>query len=277
MTTLKLSASKISVSLAIGLFWTIANGLPGQSQSLSRWRPNTQDSMALTRRESRPSIVFNTPLPPSTGRPGRRSDAGSRGCGTEEVATAETVNVTPTSHSLLALVPVQRRAGSEGGAVTFGKTTAAYPRFWFYVPQPDALTAKFVLQDEDDNPIYQTEVALPKRAGVVSVALPTTIAPLATGKPYHWFFKLYCRPTSPPNSFVEGWVQRDNPSAELLRKLKTARLSDQVRLYAADGFWFDALNRSAELLGQNPGDRGWAELLKAIGLGTVATETIAMP
>lgn len=161
--------------------------------------------------------------------------------------------------------------------MVFGKTAAEYPTFWFYVPQQASATATFVLQDQDGKPIYQSDVALPQTAGILSLTLPATVAPLSTGKRYHWFFKLYCRSISPPDSFVDGWIQRESLTSDLTQQLKTATPPHQVRLYAANGFWFEALTTAAELRRTNSGDTAWAELLKAIGLESVAAEAIATP
>ncbi len=225
-------------------------------------------SMPVVLAQATAPIIFNNATPPSTGQPGRRSDAGSRGCGDGETTSAS------ESKPLLALVPVQKTAST---TVVFGKTAADHPTFWFYVPRRAGLTATFVLQDSDGNPVYQSDVALPKTAGVMSLQLPSTVVPLAAGKPYHWFFKLYCKSISPPDSFVDGWIQREAISPNLIQQLKTATLSQQVRLYAANGFWFDALTTAAELRRSNASDPAWAELLKAIALENVATEAIATP
>jgi len=217
-------------------------------------------------------IVFNDATPPSTGQPGRRSDAGSRGCGESESASDS------EPKPLLALVPAQETAQKPASStVVFGRTVAASPTFWFYLPHRSSLTATFVLQDQDGSPLYQSDVAVPKTAGILSVTLPATVAPLATGKRYHWFFKLYCRSLSPPDSFVDGWIQREALTSDLTQRLKNATLSQQVRLYAANGFWFDALTTAAALRRTTASDSSWAELLKAIGLETLATEAIATP
>lgn len=214
-------------------------------------------------------IVFNAADPPNTGQLGRRSDAGSRGCGESDALEAS------DSKPLLALVPVQKTSRAP---VVFGKTAAEHPTFWFYVPHRSALTATFVLQDQDGQSVYQADVALPQASGILRVALPATSHPLATSQPYHWFFKLYCRSISPPVSFVEGWIQRESLTSDLTQQLKLATLPQQkVRLYAANGFWFDALTTAAELRHKDSSDAAWADLLRAIGLESVAAEAIATP
>lgn len=237
---------KQTTLFAIALAVAISGNVLAQNQPAPTIVPNTNKP-----------IVFNATTPPSTGRPGRRSDAGSRGCGEDESSSLA------EPKSLLALVPIQETANTK---VVFGKTASEHPTFWFYVPHDSSLTATFVLQDSDGNPVYQSDVPLPQGSGILSVTLPSTVAPLETGKLYHWFFKLYCRSISPPDSFVDGWIQRESLTSDLSGKLQTATLQQQVRLYAANGFWFEALTAAAQLRQTHTEDSAWAELLRAIGL-----------
>jgi hypothetical protein len=213
-------------------------------------------------------IVLSADAPPGSGRPGRRSDAGSRGCAVEEASNEA------EAKPLLALVPIEKTAAS---TLIFGKTAATHPTLWFYVPQRSATTAVFVLQDQAGQSIYQSDVMIPKTAGMVSLKIPKTVAPLETGKPYHWYFKLYCRPSSPPDSFVDGWIQREVLTATLTQQIKTATRSQQVKLYNGNGFWFEALNTAAELRRKDSSDAEWAKLLGSIGLETLVEEPIGLP
>jgi Domain of Unknown Function (DUF928) len=202
--------------------------------------------------------------PPSTGVPGRRSDAGSRGCGDSDLV----------AKPLMALVPIQKTATAP---VVFGKTAAAHPTFWFYLPHRSPFTAKFVLQDQEGNSIYQSDVALPTDTNILSLTLPETVAPLATGKQYQWFFKLYCQSVSPPESFVNGWIQREAIPSDLIQRLNTASPQQQVQLYAKRGFWHESLDIAATLHQKNVTDTAWGELLRSIGLAEIAAEKIATP
>ncbi len=175
---------------------------------------------------------------------------------------------------LLALVPVQETAGS---TVVFGQTAAEYPTFWFYVPYDASFTATFVLQDQEGNPVYESDVPLPQSAGIFSLTLPATATPLEPGQPYHWFFKLYCDGVSPPDFFVDGWIQRETLSPDLAQQLQAATPQDQVRLYAANGFWFDALTTVVNLHRIDPEDAAWTDLLDAVNLDHVANEEIFLP
>jgi Domain of Unknown Function (DUF928) len=202
--------------------------------------------------------------PPSTGVPGRRSDAGSRGCGDGDLV----------AKPLMALVPIQKTATT---TVVLGKTAAAHPTFWFYLPHRSPFTAKFVLQDQEGNAIYQSDVDLPTNTNILGVTLPETVAPLATGKQYQWFFKLYCQSVAPPESFVNGWIQREALPSDLTARLNHASPQQQIQLYAKRGFWYESLDMAATLQQQNTANSAWGELLRSIGLEAIAAEAIVTP
>jgi hypothetical protein len=65
--------------------------------------------------------------------------------------------------------------------------------------------------------------------------------------------------------------------SDLTQQLQTATPSQQARLYAANGFWFEALATAAELRRANLEDSTWVDLLQAIGLETIAAEAIVTP
>ena len=161
--------------------------------------------------------------------------------------------------------------------MVFGKTAAGYPTFWFYVPHDALQTATFVLQDRQGSPVYESNVALSSTSGSISLTLPAVVPPLEPGEPYQYFFKLYCRSISPPDFFVSGWIQRELLTADLIQQLETATPQQKVRLYAANGFWFDALTKAAELRLANSEASAWTELLGAIGLEDLAAEAIVAP
>lgn len=214
-----------------------------------------------TANSSEPLVFAAPPPPPDIGEPGRRSDAGSRGC--EELNN----QVSRFQKKLLtAFVPVY--SGSE---LVLGATSSEHPTFWFYVPYQPPHTGKFVLRSQDGKSVYQTDVVLPDTPGVVSISLPSTAKPLEVDQRYHWYFKIYCQPKQPP-VFVNGWIQRKSLAPVLESQLEKATLRERVALYAANGIWYEALTASAELRRTNPNDLNWAALLQAIGLEDMALE-----
>jgi hypothetical protein len=119
-----------------------------------------------------------------------------------------------------------------------------------------------VLQDQDDNLVKVSEIALPQRSGAFSVVIDT---PLEVGQLYHWYFSIYCE--AEPIAYVDGWIQRQAVSPALVNQLETVTtLDDKVRLYAANGFWYEALTVAAELHQTDPADQSWSSLLEIIDL-----------
>lgn len=160
-----------------------------------------------------------------------------------------------------------------------GLTVAEYPIFFIYVPQASGQTGVFTLVNEEDKIIYETRLKLPSQAGVVSFNLPNTgtLAPLKIGKPYRWYFSIvYDFDDRSKNSLVKGWIQRVEPSPDLLKKLEQVAPKNRPALYAAAGIWHETLATLAELRRSTPDDvtlvQQWEELLKS---QTVELEVIA--
>jgi hypothetical protein len=224
-------------------------------------------------------VRFVLPRLPDTGAPiGRQKGAATRG------------NCSAVDSPLTALVPAVEQTLDKGQGKTltmtnvWGSTIAQHPAFWFYVPysHTSAHSSEFVLQDEAGNDVYRTPVMLPERPGVVSFHLPTTSAPLAVGKMYHWYFKVYCNPQKASNPinpvFVEGWVQRVTLNPGLTSQLAAATPQQQIALYAANGIWYEALTSLAELRLVEPNDAAlkadWADLLRSVNLDNITSKPI---
>lgn len=204
--------------------------------------------------------VFNAPPPPpDIGKP-KTTGGGSRGCESE---AQENQSAPSGEKPLTALIP-------ETG---WGLTTAEQPTLWFYVPYSSSLSGEFVLMDEANQTVYQTPLTLTGAPGVVSLPLSSKAARFETGKRYHWYFNIYCKPEQPP-LFVEGWIQRVELNPNLKTQLEKATLQERVALYADNGIWHDALTASAELRRTDPKNNDWAALLQAIGRNDVVSEPI---
>ncbi|BCL33956.1 DUF928 domain-containing protein [Nostoc sp. MS1] len=207
------------------------------------------------------SLIFAAPPPPvDIGEPGKRAEAGSRGC--------EQANNQPlaAAKQLTALVPVY------SSELVFATTIAEHPRFWFYVPYLSSFAdGEFVLEDDAQNQlIYKT--SLPNTPGVISLSLPSNTKPLEIDKQYRWYFNIYCKSDRQIIANVEGYVKRQQLNLSLKTQLKKAAPTKRIRLYAANGIWYEALNAAGELRRTNPQDPSWAMLLQAIGLNDFATQ-----
>ncbi|WP_334833224.1 DUF928 domain-containing protein [Nostoc sp.] len=246
---MKLSMQKIQIFLAVSL--TFLSCIDVQAQPAN---PNGQLNQ---------SLIFAAPPPPKgIGQPGKRAEAGSRGCGQD-------INqpLTSSQKRLTALVPVY--SNSE---LVFGEAIAEHPTFLFYVPYVSGFASgEFVLEDEAENQtIYKT--SLMGTPGVVSLSLPSKAAPLEIGKRYRWYFNIYCNKDKQILANVEGYVKREQLNPTLKTQLEKATPSQRVTLYGSNGIWYDALSAASELRRTNSQDPSWKALLQAVGLNDFATE-----
>ena len=161
-------------------------------------------------------------------------------------------------------------------------TKAAYPKFFFYLPptsQPKQV--EFVLQDEQNNEIYQTMFATNGSTGVMSFNLPDegSIPPLTLGKTYRWQFVIICDSEKREHDVgVDGWVKRVALDPALSKKLEQATPAEKINIYATAGLWQDALSNLAELRYKQPNNlqlsSNWSELLRSLGLDAIAQEPL---
>ncbi len=214
-------------------------------------------------------IVFNAPPPPPGPPPAGRRYGGARR------------NQCPVVEPpLTALVPSTGQPPSVTNV--WGITTQGHPKLWFYSPytKSSGYPVEFVLLDEESkDSVYKSAIALPEKAGVISVPLPTSATPLQTGKQYRWFLNVYCDPQKQSAPvYVEGVILRQNLSQAVAKELQKAQPQQQVSIYAKNGFWHDALTTLAQLRQKNPQNpalqKEWKELLGAIGLGEVGAKPI---
>lgn len=201
---------------------------------------------------------------PKRGLPGRREGGGTRGC------------IQSNPSRVIALLP----------DTNLGLTTAAYPRFFWYVPKTTARQAEFALYDVDESQvnrtlIYKTTFRITGTPGVASLTLPNnaTIPPLVVNQDYRWSLTLICNPSNDKaNLNINGWVQRVAPSSELTNQLAKADPRNRVALYAQNGLWFDTLTTLAELRCARPKDAslatGWSSLLKQVNLSAIADQPL---
>ncbi|NMG10213.1 DUF928 domain-containing protein [Brasilonema sp. UFV-L1] len=158
---------------------------------------------------------------------------------------------------LSALVPtisnplnkVEQLPRPESSKIVWGKTTEAYPTFWFYIPyvyeESELEYAKFVLLDEDRHivagPIFfqlpnKTDVA--EKPSIAKFTLPRNEKPLEIGKLYNWYFSIVCNERKPSrNPSVTGWIQRVS--------LPILAPKDYM-YYVNQGIWYDTVTRLVE-------------------------------
>jgi Domain of Unknown Function (DUF928) len=175
---------------------------------------------------------------------------------------------TEEQEALRALLPTTR----------YGRTVAARPTFFVYLPPTAAKEVFFSLQDERRNHHYQTILKISGKGGIVSFTLPEDAPELEMGKNYVWFFAPI-QPggiLQPDNNGAIGWIRRvESQTAQNATKTPLERATE----YAQQGIWYDTLAILASAKLAQPGNdtlaSEWKDLLKEVGLEAIATQPIA--
>jgi hypothetical protein len=159
-----------------------------------------------------------------------------------------------------------------------GLTQATHPTFLWHLPTlgASAPPVLFTLESREGHILYRTHLDPHGLApGVVALALPSGVPPLAPGRDYHWSVTLLCDPDDPSaNLTVDAWVSRVVPSVAWRRRLEQAPPAERTALLAEDGYWYDllpeltALHRTAT--GAPLAAGRWQSLLRSEGLDVIA-------
>jgi hypothetical protein len=245
----------LATLLGIGVSATFPEMLKAQSSStIASQRVAERGEIAKTK------VDFK---PPKVGAPENRKGGASRGS-----------SCSSNRNSLKALLPVSN----------LGLTVEKYPTFFVYIPPISTQLAEFELHEGNANStvIYKTRFTVPTTPGIFTFSLPNnnTLQPLEIGKNYHWFFSIICDPQDRSEDiYVEGWVQRIQPSLTLANQLEKAAPRDRPALYAEAGIWHETIRTLAELRYSRPQDStllaDWEELLKSVGLSKFAKEPLS--
>ncbi|HIK57425.1 MAG TPA: DUF928 domain-containing protein [Synechococcales cyanobacterium M55_K2018_004] len=207
-------------------------------------------------------------IPPNRGLPGRREGGGTRGdCQVREAL----VSLTPEFES-----------DRPGQKINYSVTLSERPTLYWYLPAHQAQEVEFLLLDDSGNEVYRHTTPLIQagttvpQAGIISVTLPATVAPLALNRNYQWFLSLVCDPQDRAADITsEGWITRMAPEPALAQRLQAATASDRPQLYRDAGIWQDALMALAVLHRDQPSNAQiaaeWTSLLRSVGLERLAT------
>ncbi|MBD1934115.1 MULTISPECIES: DUF928 domain-containing protein [Cyanophyceae] len=245
----------LSLALSVGL--TLYASIPATAES-----PQTPIRQTTPNRGQIRSGRLRFRLP-KVGAPRTREPGASRGSS----------NCSNQEKSVMALLP----------NTNVGLTLAERPTLFVAIPSSSAQQAEFTLHDEENQQeaLYKTKIPIPSTAGIVSISLPSDAdsPQLEVGKKYRWSFSVICDAEDrAADIFVEGWVQRMEPSATLVKDLQKATERDRPVLYAEAGLWLDTIASLADLRNASPNDSSlvtdWEDLLKAVNLGKVAKEPL---
>jgi hypothetical protein len=156
-----------------------------------------------------------------------------------------------------------------------GTTVSARPTLMAYLPASTAKTAVFSLKDEAGNTVYQKNLNVTGEAEMMAIALPADAPELAINQYYQWYVALNVEgELNPSTPYVDGWIQRIEPSANVQAAMKQGDLLKQAEVLGAEGIWYDCVAKLAALRVQQPDNemlqKQWTELLGSVGLQEVS-------
>lgn len=143
-------------------------------------------------------------------------------------------------------------------------TVSPTPSLFFYLPVTPAKTAELVLMDNQGNELAQEIILLTGKAGVMEVQLPDRVQ-LEVNQIYRWELAIICNVQDRTQDlFIQGKIQRQELSAELVRQLENEDLLQQAQIYTDAGIWQESLAIALQLRYTHPDT--WEELLQSVGL-----------
>ena len=186
--------------------------------------------------------------PPKTGAPGGRVGGGTRGADPNLVA-------------LFVLAPDHVAA-----------TIKDDPDFYWYISAPPKYPVEFTFsEDQGVQPLVQTRISPPVKAGLNRIKLKDYGVKLSKGVQYRWFMALVPDENRRSKDLVAGaMIERIDMPGGLKEKLASAGEGNEWPLYAQEGVWYDAIMALSEQIAAKPGDQGLRaqrdSLLDQVGL-----------
>src|SRR5919108_4424154 len=193
--------------------------------------------------------VYN---PPSRGAPGGRIGGGTRGGGRDVFV----LSVLAPDHS--------------------GFTTSEQPSLYWFISGPTELPVEVTVMDPQGvQPILETRLPSPIKAGVHRVRLADYNVRLSPGAAYRWFVAVI--PDADRRSkdiLAGGAIERVEAPEDLKAKLAQTAKKDMPFVYAEAGIWYDALGAISDLIEAAPQDQELrkqrAAMLAQVGLPTIS-------
>ena len=161
-----------------------------------------------------------------------------------------------------------------------GLTLTESPTIFVYVPQTSAKLEFTVLNENEDEVVYEETFKVDK-SGIVGVTIPANAnnKSLEVGKRYVWSFSLVCDPEDRAGDLVvKGFVQRIEPQATLKNDLANPDPMAQAIAYAKNGIWYETVATLAQMRRLAPDDSEpraeWTQLLQSQGLESIADQPL---
>ncbi|GBF78951.1 DUF928 domain-containing protein [Aphanothece sacrum] len=145
------------------------------------------------------------------------------------------------------------------------KTATSTPTLYWYIPTTKATQGEFVIVDDNNQEVYQTQFTLPNRPGIIKLEI-TNKASLKPGKTYTWSFMIICDSSyRNRDKYIEGAIEYVKLDPQLETQIKNTSSSlAKAQLYAQSNLWNETLQAIIETRDKNLLE--WQELMKSVGL-----------
>jgi hypothetical protein len=205
--------------------------------------------------------------PDKDNRAPRQASSGASRVGTYELNPGNVDTGTPAA--LIALLPQS----------FYGTTVLERPTMMVYIPASNAEAAVFSIKDEAGNMHHKMTIPVAGKTGVIAVKLPADAPALALGKNYQWFLALKVDgQLSPGTPYVDGWIQRIQPSVELSTAMQQKDALQLATAFGKNGVWYDCVATLATIQSAQPNNatinKQWGELLSSVSLKDIATTPV---
>ena len=198
---------------------------------------------------------------PKPGNETPQSSAGGASRGDSSDPTSK--NIKPPSNKVApaAILPVLPQT-------FFGTTVSEHPNVLIYLPESTAKEAIFSLKDAAGKTLHQITLPVSGKPEVISVQVPIT---LEIEQNYQWFLALKIDgQLSPRTPYVDGWIQRIQPNAELVQVMQQKDRLLQAIAFGKHGVWYDCIVTLTKLRAEQPNNKilnqHWSELLASVQL-----------
>ncbi|WP_019503620.1 DUF928 domain-containing protein [Pleurocapsa sp. PCC 7319] len=153
-------------------------------------------------------------------------------------------------------------------------TAAAYPSFWFHIPNNIDRTTeiKFVVSElKTGKKVYERVIQGTNKSGILGITLPQEKQyALSSEANYSWSLSVDCAgPYRGSETILAGWITRLSSDSKLEKQLAAASKPERSEVYLENNFLYDALTELAQGRMAQPNntqiERAWNQLLIKLG------------
>ena len=140
-----------------------------------------------------------------------------------------------------------------------GLTTSSRPNLYWYLSGPWNGPMYFSLnRTQAEEPLLEVELLPPEdtgqfAAGFHSLSLAGRDITLKAGEEYEWFVYLVLDPVERSSDWLASATLEYRPAPQRLSQDLAAAVDEAYRVYAAHGYWYDAIDTLNRSIAANPG------------------------